>query len=274
MAEITLLKLGGSLITDKTRPYTARPDKLADLAGQILRARAADPRLKLVLGHGSGSFGHAVAEGTGLRLPPNAPQLARDRDKGFWHKFAEVGYQASALNRLVMGALRDAGVPSIALSPAASVTAWAGRVLYWDLTLLRAALEAGLVPVVYGDVAFDQARGGTILSTEDLFVVLAHQLHPRRILLAGLEAAVWADFPVRSVRAERITPESLPEIETARAGSHGSDVTGGMASKVRQMLELVQKQPGLSVQIFSGEEPGNVERALAGEVMGSFISAA
>lgn len=55
------------------------------------------------------------------------------------------------------------------------------------------ALANGILPVVYGDVVFDEVRGGTILSTEDLFQHLAHQLHPERVLLAGLEAGVWAD---------------------------------------------------------------------------------
>ena len=62
MQELVLLKLGGSLITDKTRPYTARLDKLADVATQIARALHADPELSLVLGHGSGSFGHTAAK--------------------------------------------------------------------------------------------------------------------------------------------------------------------------------------------------------------------
>lgn len=281
MQKSTFLKLGGSLITDKTRPYTPRLERLADLAGEIARARSVAPGLSLVLGHGSGSFGHAAAkkygtkEGTTtpLRLPPDSPSLGEEQEAGYWRGFAEVWYQASALNRLVMEALHTAGVPALALGPIAAVLADEGKVLRWELGPLRAALAAGLIPVVYGDVVFDQTQGGTILSTEDLFAQLARELQPQRILLAGLETAVWADFPGRTLRAERITPASFAEIERGLGTSWGADVTGGMDSKVRQMLNLVQELPQLTVQIFSGEEPGNVERALAGEVLGSLISA-
>lgn len=100
----------------------------------------------------------------------------------------------------------------------------------------------------------------------------ARALLPAHILLAGLEAGVWADFPQRQLLVERITPDSFDEISRGVAGSHGADVTGGMISKVGQMLALVAQIPGLDVQIFSGEAPGNLERVLRGEVLGTKIT--
>lgn len=277
MSELILLKLGGSLITDKTNPYTPRLDILSDLARQILAAKQARPELALVLGHGSGSFGHVAAkqyktrEGAPLRPPPVSTKMGGEKEGGYWFGFSEVWFQASALNRFVMEALRQAGVPALALAPVSAVTARDGKVARWDLTPLKSALSAGLVPVVYGDVVFDEARGGTILSTEDLFEHLARELRPGRILLAGLEGAVWADFPERTIRVERITPASFNEVRAGVGQSHGADVTGGMESKVRQMLDLATEIPGLTAQIFSGEEPGNIQKALAGEHLGTLV---
>ena len=62
MSKLIFLKLGGSLITDKERPRTPRLDTLRDLSTQIAAARARDPNLLLLIGHGSGSFGHVVAK--------------------------------------------------------------------------------------------------------------------------------------------------------------------------------------------------------------------
>ncbi len=132
----------------------------------------------------------------------------------------------------------------------------------WELSPLELALEAGIVPVIYGDMAFDSIKGGAVLSTETLMFYLAHHLKPTRILLAGIEAAVWADFPARQQRVEKVTPSSYKELANKVGGSHGVDVTGGMKSKVEEMASLVGQIPNLNVQIFSGEEVGNVKQGI------------
>jgi isopentenyl phosphate kinase len=139
----------------------------------------------------------------------------------------------------------------------------------WDLTPLKAALANGLLPVIHGDVVFDQARGGTILSTEDLFAHLAHQLHPSRILLAGIEDGVWEDFPARTRLLNELTPQIFLQQAIPLGRTDGADVTGGMRAKVVEMLTLVEQVHSLEVLIFSGKEPDNVYRALKGENPGT-----
>jgi len=256
-----LLKLGGSLITDKTRPYTPRLETLDDLALQIAAALQENADLHLILGHGSGSFGHQAASQFGTRGGVSGPNA--------WRGFAEVWYQASALNRLVMEALRNAGLPAVTLAPVSAVTARDGQVATWDLEPLKAALANGLLPVIHGDVVFDKARGGTILSTEDLFAHLSRQLRPERILLAGLETGVWEDFPARRRLIKEITPQIFSQKTPGLGRSTGADVTGGMQAKITEMLALVEQVPGLEVLVFSGEESGNVRRALQGENPGT-----
>jgi isopentenyl phosphate kinase len=258
---LTFLKLGGSLITDKTRPYTPLPQRLDALAQEIAEALRQDPGLRLVLGHGSGSFGHQAAQTYATRQGVQGAEA--------WHGFAEVWFRASELNRLVLDALRKTGLPVLTFSALASVSARAGRVQTWDLHPLRQALERGLLPVVHGDVVFDDSLGGTILSTEDLFEHLALALHPDRILLAGLEKGVWADFPARSRLVTDLTAANFAQQCPDLGGAQGADVTGGMHSKVTQMLRLVEQVNGLEVLIFSGCEPGSLCQALAGENPGT-----
>lgn len=265
MADLIFLKLGGSLITDKTVPFTPRTEKITEIATEIAEARRTHPGLSLVLGHGSGSFGHTPAKKYATRQGVKSPEE--------WAGFAEVWYQASELNRHVMSALTSSGIAAVALAPVASVLARDGKVARWDLEPLRCGLEAGILPVVYGDVVFDEVRGGTILSTEDLFSYLARKLSPKRILLAGLEQGVWAEFPAREEIIGKITPVSFTSIKNRVGAGLGEDVTGGMESKVELMLDLVQSLPGLTAQIFSGEKQGNFSRALAGETVGTLISA-
>ena len=165
--QLVFLKLGGSLITDKSAARTPRPEVLSRLAQEIAGARQANPALRLLLGHGSGSFGHVPARQYGTRQGVRSP--------GQWRGFAEVWREANALNRLVVDALYAAGIPVVAFPPSASVTACDGRLAAWDIAPLRAALAAGLLPVVQGDAIFDTALGGTILSTEEVFIHLTSE---------------------------------------------------------------------------------------------------
>jgi isopentenyl phosphate kinase len=261
--ELIFLKLGGSLITDKNRPRTLRQEILDRLAQEIGMALEGSPELRLVLGHGSGSYGHIPGKKYGTRQGVHTPEQ--------WRGFAEVWFDASTLNRLVIEALHQAGLPAVALPPVASVIADDGQVASWDLTPLRETLRAGLLPVVFGDVVYDRTRGGTILSTEDLFAHLARELQPARLLLAGIERGVWEDFPACTRLIPEITSGNLAQVAPSLGGSTATDVTGGMASKVQQSLDLAQEVPGLEVLIFSGEENGAVREALLGEARGTLI---
>ena len=121
---------------------------------------------------------------------------------------------------------------------------------------------------------FQRARGGTILSTEDQFAHLARQLRPRRLLLAGIETGVWYDFPACTQLVSEVNPENIARILPSLGGSEAVDVTGGMASKVQQMLELAKGIQGLEVLIFSGKLPGTVQRVLGGAQDGTLIAGA
>ncbi len=255
-----LLKLGGSLITDKNQAHTARPDVLARLSAQIADAMRDNPGLRLVIGHGSGSFGHVAGKRNGTR------QGVETRRQ--WLGFVEVWKEARTLNQIVVEALESAGLPVIAFPPSAGVIAENGRVASWDLAPLQAALDAGLLPLINGDTIFDRAMGGTILSTEELFFYLARHLDADRILLAGIEAGVWKDYPARAELIRTISPRNMDSITRSLGDSSATDVTGGMAAKVQEMLRLVKDNPGLEVLIFSGEE---IAQALRGETPGTRI---
>jgi isopentenyl phosphate kinase len=245
------LKLGGSLITDKTQVETVRTAVLNRLAAEIAQARRENPALRLLLGHGSGSFGHVAAARRGTR---HGAVNAED-----WRAFAEVSDAAARLNRLVLAALLAADVPAVSLQPSAAVMCENGRIHTIASQPVQAALAAGIVPVVYGDVAFDAVRGGTIVSTEEVMMRLAGEIRPSWLLLAGETAGVF-DQAGQVIPA--ISRANYDDIEAALGGSRGTDVTGGMASKVQSMLTLVDQFPQLSIRIFSGLAPGNLGRTL------------
>jgi isopentenyl phosphate kinase len=262
---LCFLKLGGSLITDKNAPHTPRLDVLQRLANEIARAQIANPAQRLIIGHGSGSFGHVPAHQHKTRQGVSTPEQ--------WRGFVEVWQEARALNQIVVEQLSAAGLPVIAFPPSASVQASAGRVSIWNLQPILSAIDAGLIPLINGDVIFDEKQGGTILSTEELFAHLAEKLKPKRILIAGIEGGVWADFPACQHLIERITPATFNQIAGLLGGSAAVDVTGGMLKKVENMIDLVNNDPGLTIQIFSGITPGNLYDTLMGASIGTTLGA-
>jgi len=262
-SRLVFLKLGGSLITIKDQPHTPRLDVVERLVQEIAEARAINRNLQILLGHGSGSFGHVAASKYKTRIGVNSVNE--------WKGFVEVWRQAAELNHLVLQALEKVNLPAIAFPPSATVFAREGKVVTWNLDTLLAALEQGLLPVIFGDVIFDKVLGGTILSTEDLFTYLARRIRPSQLLFAGLQPGVWADFPDNTSLLHEITPANFPQIEAGLKGSTTTDVTGGMADKVRQLIALVEELPGVRAMIFSGDTPGNLRRSLLGEELGTVI---
>ena len=245
------LKLGGSLITDKNRAYTTHAETITRLAGEVREALEAKPGLRLLVGHGSGSFGHWAAKPYGTRQGVQTPTQ--------WHGYTLVAAAAARLNRIVTDVFLEASVPVLSVQPSASARCHDGALEYMDTRPIHGALAHGLVPLIYGDVALDNVRGGTIISTEDIFLFMAEELCPTRILLLGEVAGVQdSDGDL----IPHITPSSLPSLGTALSGSAGTDVTGGMKDKVVQMLRLVQRHPETDVRILTGTEPRLLTRVL------------
>jgi len=258
-SELVFVKLGGSVITVKTREETARPDLIARLGAETARALAARPGLNLVLGHGSGSFGHMPAQRYGTRLGVHGLEG--------WLGFAEVAAVAARLNRLVADSFLAAGVPIWSLQPSASALCRGGELASLATGPVIEALSQGLVPLLYGDVALDEIQGGTIISTEQIFAYLARQLRPARLVLLGVVDGVFEGDPLLDPAARPvsvITPANWEMVRTALGGSFATDVTGGMLAKVEEMVVLVKDLPGLTVHLISGERPGALEAALLG----------
>lgn len=259
---ITFLKLGGSLITDKNAPHTARPDVIRRLAEEIY-AVWTQKKEPLLIGHGSGSFGHVPAKKYGTRQGV--------RTEAEWTGFAEVHAEATALNHIVTDILREAGLPVLSFVPMNCIRAENGKVTGWDTTEIKKCFDRRLIPLIFGDTVFDRCQGGTILSTEDLFTFLCDDFQvPLRILLAGLESGVWKDFPANTELLTEI-PAQYSGDDSFIHGSASTDVTGGMHEKVHLMQELVSRGKAESALIFSGELQGNVQKALEGCRIGTAI---
>jgi isopentenyl phosphate kinase len=255
--ELVFVKLGGSVITDKRIPQTPRLQTITRLAAEASEALAQRPDLRLVMGHGSGSFGHFTAKKYETRQGVQG--------RAGWQGFAEVADVAARLNRIVAGAFLKAGVPIWSLQPSASAKCRDGQLESLETGNIETAIEKGLVPLLYGDVALDEKLGGTIISTEQVFAFLARRMRPSRIVLVGVVDGVFDGDPLldpNACRIAEITPTNWSKVRAMLGDSFAADVTGGMAAKVEEMVRLVRELPDLSVHLLSGERQGALNLAL------------
>ena len=257
------LKLGGSLITDKAIRETPQVGILQRLAKEIFEAMRAKPEIELLIGHGSGSFGHAAAAEFGVS--------GGIKTEDEWRGAREVWAAANRLHRIVMDALQEADLPVFSFPPSATAVSDRGEITKLYDEPIRRALKAGQIPVILGDVVFDRGQGAAIVSTEKVLSYLAAELRPERILLAGIEEGVFEEYPARERIMPEITADQAEEIQLE--GSDSTDVTGGMAHKVEQALALAASMPDVEVRIFSGASPGNLQGALLGYALGTRVVA-
>ncbi len=263
MAAISLVKLGGSLITDKRREKHARLDVIERLAGEIAELRRTAGGAWIV-GHGSGSFGHVEAlrhrihEGIGSAA--QLPGLAATAD------------EAARLHRLVTGALRGAGELPYSFAPSSALVAVAGEPAGLGIEPLRRALDLGLLPVVYGDVVMDRERGCSICSTETLFRALVTALQERG---RAVERVYWLGetdgvYDARGETIAEIRPAEADAVLEQVSGAAGVDVTGGMRHRLDAALELARR--GVASWVGNGLEAGRLGQAVAGEqVPGTWV---
>lgn len=252
---ITLLKLGGSLITNKNAEQSFNSEIMQRISNEIRAALDEDPKLKLLISHGSGSYGHFEAS-----KHRTADGVYTQAD---WAGFARVAHAAAALNHLVASHLIEAGIPVLRSAPSAIAFAQDKLLTEMYLVGVQKALAHGLVPLLYGDAVFDTVLGGTIASTETILRYLAKHLSTSRILLLGeVDGVLDREGSVVPV----ITPQAYENIQEVLGKSRGVDVTGGMRSKVQDMLELVSQQPQIEVWICNGLREGLLQSALLGSI--------
>lgn len=257
MENLMLIKLGGSLITDKTKPFVPRLDVIKELARQIYEARQ-EKEIKVIVAHGGGSFPHKPAKD----YRTNEGIISKDSYKGI----SLVQDATSQLNRIIVKSLIDAGENAVSVQPSASLIAENDRIKEWYLEPIREMLKYDLLPVPYGDVALDVKKGCCIISTEEILNYLAKKLGSKRIILAGIVDGVFTSDPQKNPNAKlipEINSKNYDEVKKYLGGSAGIDVTGGMLHKVEEMFELAKL--GIESEIINGEKEGYLKRALLGE---------
>ena len=242
----TVLKLGGSLLTDKASPETVDDDALVRAADTIADAAGTPPTEELLLVHGGGSFGHPAAAEHGLSEHEGSTDPAA---------LADVHAAMARLADRVLRALREAGVPALPVQPLSVARRTEEGRLELPAEPVETMLAEGFVPVTHGDVVAHAGRGGTVLSGDELAVEFARALDADRV---GLCATVPGVLDGQNRVVDRV--DSYDAVADLFEGSDATDVTGGMAGKVQALLAADRRGSIFGLEglkrFLAGESPG------------------
>lgn len=260
--KLTVLKLGGSVVTIKEKPFTPNKRAIRRLSKEIKRADV-DP---LIVTHGGGSFGHPVAKKYGIK-------------EGFKGSYQIMGFSKThqamiSLNKIILDALIQRKIPAVTVQPSAFITTNNGRIQHIETNTILKLLEWGIIPVLYGDVVIDLTLGFTILSGDQLVSSLAMKLDADRIIMGIDVDGLYTTDPKVDPSARHIQSINLNDLTIIQKnikGTQAPDVTGGMLGKILELTPAVKT--GIKAMIVNAAEPDNIYRALTGKkVKGTVIT--
>ena len=258
-----MAKLGGSVITDKNKPFQVRMSVIKRVAKEI----AASKLSPLILVHGGGSFGHPVAEKYGLA-------------EGFSRKSQLIGFSETReammrLNEAMVRALIEERVLAVSVQPSAFLRTNDGRMIHPNFTVIEHMLRMGFVPVLHGDAVLDVSRGFSILSGDQITTRVAQHFRASRIVLATDVDGLFSDDPKRNPNAKLFEKITISELQDFLSGmkrtSSSVDVTGAMFGKLVELIHVAKQSS--RTYIVNALKPNRLQRALTGKtVKGTEIS--
>ncbi len=256
--KIVLIKIGGSLITDKNTPFSLNNKNLEIIINEISYLYQNAP-FKLLLGHGSGSFAHSVA------APHQTQNGVSISNRSQVLGLAEVKEAATRLNQIILQKFLQQQIPAVSLHPDSFLYSENKRLIMAFWQNLNHLLKIPILPVVYGDVIFDRRLGATIFSTERVLAEIGKMLFKQgydvSIIHCGITRGVY-DSEGKTIPL--ITSRNFDSLRRAIGGSAGLDVTGGMIHKVKTSLELAKE--GITSYITDGVTKGSLRQLLLDQV--------
>lgn len=263
MNDLIILKLGGSVITDKKKALTADRKAIARLSkevGEVIHSGNA----KVVVVHGAGSFGHIPAKKYGIQDGVH--------DVSQRIGFAETHAAVSQLSQIVAGEFVKNKIPAISVYPLLVAKQQNKKLVAFNHQIVKDLLFAGFTPIIPGDVALDGALTGSICSGDAITPWLARTLEAKKMVFGVNVDGVCETDPKKDKKAKlipEISHKNIHQVLSLVGGSSAPDVTGGMKGKILKLYEEAKATP---ITIVNATKAGRVRDALLGkQVVGTRV---
>ncbi|AGK60557.1 putative archaeal kinase [Archaeoglobus sulfaticallidus PM70-1] len=257
--EIIILKIGGSIITDKSKGSfeKAKFDVIERISREISQFLM-ENRKKIILVHGAGSFGHPHVEKYNLK------------EKKELRGVLTTHFACKRLNSIVCDKLLENGVHALGIHPLTSF--FLDEKLNINIDLFLDMLTEDIIPVTHGDMIYNRKRKFfEVLSGDSIISALMGELSDRKLrvgLATDVDGVIYDGRVVKEINADNFE-EVLSAIDkSAMDAERKSDVTGGMKGKIGALFRSIH---GSEVRIFNGAIEGNIIKFLKGEALGTLI---
>jgi isopentenyl phosphate kinase len=261
-----LVKLGGSVLTDKKELHSFRSDVAKRLIVEVKKSGE-----DTILVHGAGSFGHILASKYGLQNG----FTSKDQIEGV----SIVQHDVRVLNEKIVSIALESGLHPVSIPPASVVICKNKKIIEFNNAPFESSSRLGLTPVTFGDVVFDSKLGFCIASGDDLMFQLSKRFRPQKVIFVTDTDGVFDRNPKAhddSKLLRYIDQGVLDGIRVHEAQcescnkTDAKDATGGILRKIEIMLQI--SQLGIESIILNGLQPDRLSQCMSGsEVEGTIV---
>lgn len=242
---LSIVKLGGSLITRKDEPLTPDVDAIVRIAESLAKWKLRDR--KLILIHGGGSFGHYYAKNYHL-----GTTFSHTSAKGV----ALICNAMLKLHSLILDTLTEQGVFCKTVD-ASEIIDDRGKLSSNGLQKIDACFEAALTPISFGNVTISKQGLARVISGDEICVGLAKKYHAKSMVFAMDVEGIYPDATLKG----KVIP--VVNITTSISSDlRKFDVTGGVKSKLEVGRRI--SDAGTDVYFVNGQYPRRILAAIEG----------
>ena len=235
-----LIKLGGSIITNKEKPQSARRKTIDNILKQIKKID--EPK---ILVHGGGSYGHYWSVRYGMHTKPSRYSL-----KGL----SVVKNSMIELDKIILNSATKNRLNPYCLPPTDFMNG--NKPIRSKIEKIGEIAKSGLTPVTYGDALWYGQKKSYILSGDVIMTAIAKVLKPRLSVFVLNVDGVYSD--TRSKKLIYDFKKEKPKIS-----KNSMDVTGGMTRKITEATKI--SKSGLKVFFVIGNKPQRITDAVSGK---------
>ena len=235
-----LIKLGGSIITNKEKPLSARRKTIGNILNQIKRIR--EP---MILVHGGGSYGHYWSVKYDMHTKP-----AKYDMRGV----SIVKNSMIDLNKIILDSAVKNRINAYCLPPTDFMNG--NKPIKNKILTINEIAKSGLTPVTYGDALWVGQKKSYILSGDVIMSMIGKILKPRLSIFILDVDGVYSNTKSKKLICD--FKKEKPIISKNKI-----DVTGGMTRKITEATNM--SKSGLKVFFVNGNKPKRILDAVSGK---------